>query len=209
MRGILLPAVLALPLALGGCSDDGATLPDSRAPDQQTGDVSIADLPPADGPLADAPVPDGPQTDAPPAPEEQGPEAAPPDQGPQPDGPKTCSADKECKVFEDCCDCYPIYTWESPGMCKMACTDKACKTDLNLVPAEAHCVKGKCFLGGGTCASDADCQMVNDCCSCMALPAKSTPPACNIKACFVATCTARGVSTAKAQCVSGSCRVVP
>jgi hypothetical protein len=205
-RNTILAATVALFTA---CSDDnGSVTPDSRAPDSAVADMSTGDGPGADGPITtpdSTPVPDGDQK-----PDKSPP---PPDQGPPPpDGPKTqCYSDKDCKVFEDCCSCQAVFTWENMPSCKMACTHKACTTKKALTQPEAYCLtaKGKCFLGdSAACSTDADCKLVNDCCSCMAVPVSVTPPNCPMT-CLVDSCTSVGLQGATAVCLSGKCRLKP
>jgi hypothetical protein len=64
--------------------------------------------------------------------------------------------------------------------------------------------------GGGPsavpeCVDDADCTMVNDCCSCIAIPTTRQPPVCNVPECFAPTCTSLGNPSAMAACVVGHC----
>jgi hypothetical protein len=200
-------SILAVAVSLiTACSDDGGTvIPDTSTPDSAVADMTTGDGPAADGPTTpdSTPVPDG----------DQKPDKSPPDQGPPlPDGPKTqCYSDKDCKVAEDCCSCNAVYAWENSPMCKMACNDKACKTKKALTQPEAYCLtaKGKCFLGdAAACSTDADCKLVNDCCSCMAVPVSVTPPNCTTN-CLVDSCTGFGLQGATAVCKSGKCRLQP
>ena len=78
---------------------------------------------------------------------------------------------------------------------------------LSFVPALS--VKGHCLVAatGTACVNDTDCQRVDNCCDFLALPKTAMPPACAIKSCFVNTCTGWGLSSAKAMCISGVCRM--
>jgi hypothetical protein len=54
------------------------------------------------------------------------------------------------------------------------------------------------------CKNDADCQIVNDCCNCIAIPKSEQPPSCGISTCLVASCTPLG-NPSKAHCIAGRC----
>ena len=54
------------------------------------------------------------------------------------------------------------------------------------------------------CATDDDCQVVNDCCTCAALP-KSEPNLACPAVCIQSACQARGLGAAKADCVANRC----
>lgn len=60
---------------------------------------------------------------------------------------------------------------------------------------------------GGTpqCTDDSQCQLVNDCCSCLGIAPGELSPDCNISECFVPTCQALGKSDQAASCVAGQC----
>ena len=64
---------------------------------------------------------------------------------------------------------------------------------------------------GGTtepeCIVDEDCMLVNDCCSCEAVPVGEDAPECDIKACLVPTCTAVGLGKPAVECNFGTCEV--
>ncbi|MFO0548618.1 MAG: hypothetical protein U0271_09535 [Polyangiaceae bacterium] len=66
--------------------------------------------------------------------------------------------------------------------------------------------------GGGTvatpeCAVPADCQLVNDCCTCASIPTGDTPPDCNVPECFATACSTAGYNGSLdcqlGQCVAG------
>ncbi len=64
--------------------------------------------------------------------------------------------------------------------------------------------------GGGAqaqaeCASAADCTIVNDCCTCEAIPTGEPPPDCNIPECFVLTCATKAHDGATSDCQVGRC----
>jgi len=54
------------------------------------------------------------------------------------------------------------------------------------------------------CAADQDCQVVDDCCTCAALPKSEQKPACS-SVCIQSACQARGLAGAKAHCVANRC----
>jgi hypothetical protein len=54
------------------------------------------------------------------------------------------------------------------------------------------------------CATDDDCQVVNDCCTCAALPKSEQNVACPA-VCIQSACQARGLGAAKADCVANRC----
>lgn len=60
---------------------------------------------------------------------------------------------------------------------------------------------------GGTpqCEDGASCQLVNDCCSCVAIGPGETAPDCNIPECLVPACESVGNPGQGAQCVVGQC----
>ena len=121
-----------------------------------------------------------------------------------------CAADKDCKVFTDCCSCKAVLTSDNPGSCKMLCNAPKC-TDWGLTSPKAYCTSGKCMVGDGTpnqCMTDKDCHLINDCCYCLGVPLGVAPPKCAIKTCFVNTCTGNGLSgTPAAKCLKGMCRI--
>ncbi len=57
------------------------------------------------------------------------------------------------------------------------------------------------------CTTDASkCQLVNDCCNCLAIGPGEPAPTCNIPECFVDTCTGLGLQNpVNAQCAAGQC----
>lgn len=57
--------------------------------------------------------------------------------------------------------------------------------------------------GGAECATDHDCALLNDCCTCAVGPSSAQPPACE-KVCIQSACAARGIQ-AKAVCRSKRC----
>ena len=61
---------------------------------------------------------------------------------------------------------------------------------------------------GDACMTEADCVVVDDCCSCLAIPADQEPPECDIEACLQSTCMAQGVPPIAA-CELGSCEIAP
>lgn len=61
---------------------------------------------------------------------------------------------------------------------------------------------------GMACEVDADCVVVNDCCSCTAAHAEDMIDACPVK-CDQTACDAAGLAGIEAQCVFGSCELVP
>ena len=54
------------------------------------------------------------------------------------------------------------------------------------------------------CDTDQDCQIVNDCCTCAALPKSDAKPSCSA-VCVQSACQARGLAAANAQCVANRC----
>lgn len=59
--------------------------------------------------------------------------------------------------------------------------------------------------GGASCTSDDDCQLVNSCCDCLALPASATAPECTMPECYAPSCEARGLWVIQVRCVQGAC----
>lgn len=57
------------------------------------------------------------------------------------------------------------------------------------------------------CVVDDDCVLVNDCCTCAAIPATEPPPDCDIVACLIPTCQSEGIPSAEAVCEFGSCEI--
>ena len=119
-------------------------------------------------------------------------------------GTPDCVNDGDCKVFQDCCTCKAVPLGQNPGICKRACKQDTCDAWFN-TPG-AYCVGGKCKVGEAavkSCSVKGDCRLVNDCCTCLAVPAKLSLPTCGIKSCFVSTCVGQGLSRATADCVKG------
>ncbi len=55
------------------------------------------------------------------------------------------------------------------------------------------------------CVEDADCALVNDCCTCGGYPANMPAPECPLMNCFAPTCDSIGLSQAMAVCRAGRC----
>ncbi len=75
----------------------------------------------------------------------------------------------------------------------------------------ATCLAGHCLVVSNepaSCSSDKECQRVDDCCTCTALPVAATVPTCQ-KLCLINTCTSWGLPASTAKCVGGLCRLVP
>jgi hypothetical protein len=107
-----------------------------------------------------------------------------------------------CVVVNDCCGCKAIdANLTKPTPCPASCFQPQCDA-AGLKKASAYCKQGKCFLGDAktSCTTDADCSLVNDCCTCAALPSSVQSPYCSLKSCYVPTCSAMGVPKAKAVC---------
>lgn len=69
---------------------------------------------------------------------------------------------------------------------------------------------GSSTTGGTTepeCVMDEDCMLVDDCCSCTAIPVGDEAPECDIEACLVSTCTSLGLGMPAVQCNFGTCEV--
>jgi len=115
----------------------------------------------------------------------------------------------KCALQNDCCDCAAL------GGSVPPCSITTCKvstcTALNVQQPIAACLKGHCLVESdapASCTADKDCKLVNDCCTCTALPATSTAPAC-AKMCLISTCVSWGLPAATAHCLGGKCRLVP
>lgn len=107
-----------------------------------------------------------------------------------------------CVVVNDCCGCKAIdANVTKPTPCPASCFQPQCDA-AGLKKASAYCKQGKCFLGDAktSCTTDADCSLVNDCCTCAALPSSVQSPYCSLKSCYVPACSAMGVPKAKAVC---------
>jgi hypothetical protein len=57
------------------------------------------------------------------------------------------------------------------------------------------------------CTFDSDCSLVNDCCTCVALPGNESIPDCPMMECFAPMCNAIGLPDPKAVCRAGQCVV--
>jgi hypothetical protein len=113
----------------------------------------------------------------------------------------SCSKTK-CVVVNDCCGCKAIdANVTKPKPCPAMCFQPQCDA-AGIKKPTAYCKQGKCFLGDAKtgCSTDADCSLVNDCCSCAALPTSVQTPYCSLPSCYVPTCTALGFPKAKAVC---------
>lgn len=60
--------------------------------------------------------------------------------------------------------------------------------------------------GGGACSVDAECKLVDDCCSCESIPAGDEPATCEID-CDQSECSAQGLAGSAAACRSGRCEL--
>ncbi len=58
------------------------------------------------------------------------------------------------------------------------------------------------------CETHEECQIVNDCCNCLAIPADEAPPECTLPECFAPSCTAHGVDSLEAVCMTGRCTLL-
>lgn len=117
-----------------------------------------------------------------------------------------------CGLVNDCCQCQAYDNSVPPPMppCTAICDAPMCEA-LGIAGPQPYCFRGRCFLTAqqGTCNSDADCQLVNDCCNCLALPraaAQSVAATC-LADCFVGQCTGLGLAGVSARCVAGTCRL--
>lgn len=64
--------------------------------------------------------------------------------------------------------------------------------------------------GGATepeCTVDDDCMLVDDCCSCDAIPVGDPQPKCDMLECLVPTCQSLGLGVPAVQCNFGTCEV--
>jgi hypothetical protein len=111
-----------------------------------------------------------------------------------------------CGLLNDCCDCYAT-NGPPPGICKMMCKQNMCDA-LGIKPQVTYCIAGYCVVTAGatSCTADTDCQRIDNCCDCLALPNAASAPDCK-KLCLISTCVSRGLATAKAHCVLGECRL--
>jgi len=185
-------AALLLALA-AACSDDGAAVPDATAADSATDQALVDQAVQPDGPTADQ------GSDGTATPDAVKPDAADPKCG-----------GVQCNLKNDCCDCA---AWHNAGPSPPPCTNTSCKQPtcggLGLKTPAAYCYQGHCSVrdDGTTCSSDADCKLNNDCCWCQAWPKAALAPSCPNRSCLVATCTSKGLSTVKARCIGGICRL--
>jgi hypothetical protein len=216
--------VLVAALSLPACTDDNPATgdgsvsdgtKDTNASEQGTPDKGVVEGGQGDGTPVDGTPADGTPVDGTPAdgtPADGTPVDGTPGDGTPADGTpfKRCKNDGDCKVFQDCCSCRGVLTSENPPICKKACKRSTC--DVWFAQPESYCVNGRCKVGEGAANSCGNttksCRLINDCCRCLAVPASNTSiPACSIKACFVDTCTGQGLSTARAVCTNGNCRL--
>ncbi len=69
---------------------------------------------------------------------------------------------------------------------------------------------GGSSTGGSTepeCTMDEDCMLVDDCCSCDAIPVGEDPAKCEIMECLIPTCQSLGLGMPAVQCNFGTCEV--
>lgn len=177
-------------LLAGACSDDTSPPP--------TGD-SAADLNAADQTVQ----PDVATKDSTPKADTAADTAAKPDAD-------TSCANITCNLKNDCCDCA---AWHNAGPPPGPCAITSCKQPtcgaLGLKTPAAYCYGGHCSVrdDGASCSSDADCQLINDCCWCEAWPKAAKAPTCPNLNCLVSSCTSHKLGNAKARCVGGVCRL--
>ena len=216
---------IGLMMVLGACSDDAvpasgdSAAVDSAAPDSVAGEAVVADQALGDQPRPDtsqadvATTLDGPKRDV--TASHDGPVttldgAVRPDVTVAPDGPARCGSDKDCKAFQDCCDCKAVFAWETPPICKMMCLIPRC-TSLGLKKPGAYCLAGRCVLAdeGQSCKGDKDCTKISTCCDCLALPVGVKAPPCKGPPCLVTACVAQGLDKNVARCVNNVCKLAP
>jgi len=118
-------------------------------------------------------------------------------------------AEVRCDFVEDCCTC-AVFGPNNPPTPTPYCPDD-CEQYLcgayNLAEGVAYCLKGQCLLASTrTCSKDADCVLINDCCTCMAAPVGHALPEC-LADCKQSTCSAWGLGQAQARCVRGRCQL--
>lgn len=116
-----------------------------------------------------------------------------------------------CSLKNDCCDCEAFSANVSPP----PCVDTSCKQPtcgaLGIQQPIPSCLKGHCLVlsdAPASCSSDKECKVVDDCCTCTALPLAAQAPACQ-KMCLIDTCPSWGLGAATARCLGGLCRLVP
>jgi hypothetical protein len=79
-------------------------------------------------------------------------------------------------------------------------------TALDATASSADAAKAAEASGAtGTCATDDDCQLVNDCCSCEAIPRGENAPACDSKRSCVMPICAQYPGVDHARCSAGRC----
>jgi hypothetical protein len=116
--------------------------------------------------------------------------------------------DSACALANNCCECNAYLAGQVPP-CPLPCMTKTCTQTLGLSNPEAICVKGHCLVNdSASCSGDADCKLIDDCCRCWAVASTVAIPPCS-RMCLIDSCTSLGLSSAKAACVSGFCRLVP
>lgn len=220
-----------------GCSDSRtATVADaSQKKDTTLGDQGRAD----GAPTPDAPASDAPRKDAAPARDQATRDAAPADlptpvdstsrdatpvdstnrdataldqSTPTKDGGgTTCATDQDCKVFEDCCECTAVFKLGQPADLQ----EDVLRHHLHgarLHPTHRLLRRRPLPADRGRreqLQNDKDCQKIDNCCDCLALPTSVAAPTCNMGPCFVNTCVGQGLATAAVQCVGGTCKLVP
>lgn len=114
-----------------------------------------------------------------------------------------------CTIQDNCCDCKARKGGTTVPVCPITtCKQNTCGA-VQIKKATPYCLKGRCLLydAGTACTTDTDCQKVDNCCDCLALPKGSGPPPCALTNCFVNTCTGWGLTAAKALCDSGVCKL--
>ena len=134
-----------------------------------------------------------------------------PDGKVQADSTLSCQTDPDCKVFSDCCSCAAVAQGSHPAQCERACVQDACAA-WGLKSPAAYCFEGTCRLSDKPtpgCQTTADCQLLDDCCVCLALPKAAINTAgCPMASCATSTCATSGLTGVKADCVQGICRLV-
>lgn len=63
---------------------------------------------------------------------------------------------------------------------------------------------------GGTgvqayCKTDDDCQVIDNCCACMAMPKGVPVPGCPVPECYASACDSLGVPSSNPHCIAGHC----
>jgi hypothetical protein len=194
MPRMILTIGCALLLA-GACSDD-----DTPPTVDSAADLSAADLSAADHTVQ----PDVAAKDTTPGADAAGDAVA------TPDTVDPACNNVQCNLKNDCCDCA---AWHNAGPSPAPCTITSCKQPtcgaLGLKAPAAYCHGGHCSVrdDGSSCSSDADCQLINDCCWCAAWPKAAKAPACPQRSCLISSCTQHKLGNIKARCVGGVCRL--